>query len=541
MARMTGGQALVRSILRQGVDTIFGLPGIQLDFLFNALHDEGNSVRVLNARHEQGTAYMAYGYAQSTGRVGAYAVVPGPGLLNTTAALATAYAGGAPVLCLTGQIASAYIGRGLGMLHEIPDQLAIMRGLTKWAARIDGPADAPAQVNEAFRQLQGGRPRPVGLEMALDIMARETEVDLADPAVPPPPPPVDMDAIESAAKLLGAATKPLIFAGGGVLGAEAELKELAEMLQAPVVSNRMGRGALSARHHLSVTHAAGHRLWADADVVLAVGSRLQQPRMTWGTGGALKVILINIDAAELNRVARPDVGLCADAKAELTALIPAVARQNRARPSREDELTALKAAVDAHLEAALAPQMAYMRALRQALPDEGILVDELTQVGYVARAAFPVYAPRTYIGSGYQGTLGFGFATALGVKVANPDKPVLSISGDGGFMFTAAELATAVQYNIPVIAVVFVDGAYGNVQRMQRELHGGRVIATDLTNPSFVALAESFGATGMHADTPATLKAAITQALDTKGPVVIEAPIGQTPDPWRHLIFGRVR
>ena len=541
MARMTGGRALVKSIMAHGVDTVFGLPGVQMDHFFNALHDEGNAIRVIQTRHEQGAAYMAFGYAAATGKVGTFAVVPGPGLLNTTAALSTAYGCNTPVLALTGQIPSAYIGRGLGMLHEIPDQLALIRGLTKWAERIEHPAHVPGLVAEAFKQMRTGRQRPVELEMALDIMATETEVGAPSPDAPAPLTPVDGDLIEKAAKLLGEAERPLIFVGGGVFGAEAELLETAEMLQAPVVSHRMGRGAIDDRHYLSQNQPAGHRLWATADVVLAVGTRLQHQRMSWGTDADLKIVHIDIDPAELKRISTPAVGIAADAKTALAALAAALAKHNRARPSREEELSALKTEMLALFEDKLAPQMAWLTALRRGLPENGLLVDEFTQVGYMARAAFPVHEPRTLLSSGYQGTLGYGYAAALGAKVARPDRPVLSVNGDGGFMFNVQELATAVQHGIGVVSVVFDDGAYGNVQRMQEEMHGGRVIATDLRNPDFAAMAESFGAAGRRAETPAELEAALREAVAADAPCVIHVPVARMPDPWSILMPRRAR
>lgn len=540
MTRMTGGQALVKSILAHDVDTIFALPGVQIDHLFNAMHDEGNKLRLIHSRHEQGAAYMANGYAQSTGRVGVYAVVPGPGLLNTYAALATAYGCNAPVLAVSGQIPSYAIGRGMGMLHEVPDQLAMTRGITKWAERIDHPAETPDRVAEAFKQLATGRPRPVELEMALDVMAQKAEVALLDPVRSYPVPEPDPELIERAAEMLAHADNPLIVVGGGVFGAEAELKELAEMLQAPVCAHRMGRGALDDRHYLAQTLPGSFRLWPEADVVLGIGSRMQNQLQSWDTT-AKKIIRIDIDPVEIGRFGRPAVGIVADAKATLGALIPALARANRLRDSREDELTKLKAGLAAEWRTKFAPQMGYLEVLREALPEDGFLVDELTQVGYVGRAAFPVYRPRSYVGTGYQGTLGAGFATALGVKVANPDAPVLSINGDGGFMYNVQELSTAVQQGLDVVSVVFADGAFGNVQRMQRELHDGRVLGTDLKNPDFVALAESFGAAGFHAETPDELGSALGRAFEQKGPSVIEVEVGPMPDPWSTLIPRRPR
>jgi len=541
MARMTGGQALVKSLIGNGVETLFALPGVQLDHMFNALHDEGNAIRVINTRHEQGAAYMALGYALATGDVGAYAVVPGPGVLNTTAALATAYGVHARVLCVTGQVPSAHIGRGLGMLHEIPDQLGVLRGLTKWAGRIEHPVEAPDKVDEAFRHLRNGAPRPAGLEMAMDLMADAAEVRLKPPAEAEPPVPADPELIAKAAELLAGAAQPAIFVGSGVFGAEAELRALAELLQAPVVSNRTGHGALSARHPLALTQLGGMRLWARADVVLAVGTRLQPQRMNWGTDEKLKIIHVTIDGAELKRVSTPAVGIAADAKVALAALLEALAGKLKKPASREAEIAAIRQDVKETLESRLGPQMEWIGVLRRALDDDGIFVEELTQVGYVARMGFPVYEPRTYIASGYQGTLGFGYATALGVKVARPEKQVLSISGDGGFMYNVQELSTAVKHNIPVVAVVFCDGAYGNVQRMQKELHGGRVIATDLQNPDFVRLAESFGAAGYRAASPAALSDVLGDAFRQNRPALVEVPVGAMPDPWSLAVPPRIR
>ena len=251
MTRMTGGRALVEMLRRHGVDTIFALPGVQNDALFVAFYDAGEALRVIHTRHEQGAAYMAYGYARASGKVGAYAVVPGPGLLNTTAALATAYATNAPVLCISGQIPSDLIGRGFGLLHEIPDQLGILQTLTKWAARIDHPTQTGKLVNEAFRQLRDGRPRPVALEMPLDVMALETEVALPDAGEPPAPTMPDPELIDKAAALLADAKKPLLFVGGGAVAAAEEVLAIAEMLQAPVVSYTGGKGIVSDRHYLA--------------------------------------------------------------------------------------------------------------------------------------------------------------------------------------------------------------------------------------------------------------------------------------------------
>ena len=539
MTRMTGGRALVEMLGRHGVDTLFALPGVQNDALFVALYNAGDKIRVIHPRHEQAAAYLAYGYARASGKVGAYAVVPGPGLLNTTAALATAYSTNTPVLCISGQIPSNLIGRGFGLLHEIPDQLSILKGLTKWAARINHPTEAGKLVNEAFAQLGDGRPRPVALEMPLDIMALETEVELPAIGAASPAPLPDPELIGEAAKLLAGAKQPMIYVGSGAAAAGAEVLALAERLQAPVTTYTGGKGVVSDRHYLAQNLLAGHDLWRTTDVVLAVGTRFNQPQTRWGLDGDIKVIRIDLDPVEITRIARPAIGIVADARDALAALLAALPAGEAG--SRRAELDALKGKTMARLEETLGPQCEYLAAIRAELPDDGIYVEDLTQVGYVGRLAFPVYAPHTYIHSGYQGTLGFSYATALGAKVARPDLPVVSISGDGGFMYNVQELATAALHGIDAIAIVFADGAYGNVRRMQKNDYGNKLIATDLLNPNFPKMADSYGIAGVRAMSPDALRRELAAAIKRRGPSLIEVPVGEMPDPWPTLIMPRVR
>jgi acetolactate synthase-1/2/3 large subunit len=538
---MTGGRALVEMLTRHGVDTLFALPGVQNDALFVALYDSGETIRVIHPRHEQAAAYMAFGYARASGRPGAFAVVPGPGLLNTTAALSTAYATNAPVLCISGQIPSDLIGRGFGLLHEIPDQLAILKGLTKWAARIGHPTETGKLVNEAFRQLADGRPRPVALEMPLDVMALAGEVDLPPAGAPPAPPAPDPELIDKAADLLAAARQPLICVGSGAMEAGAEILALAERLQAPVVTSTGGKGVVSDRHYLAQNMLGGHELWKTADVALAIGTRFNQPLTRWGLDADIKIIRIDLDPVEITRVSKPAIALVADAKEGAAALVRALDGRGGKVESRRDGLEAVKAKTLAHLRERLGPQCEYLDAIRAELPDDGVYVEDLTQVGYVGRLAFPVYKPRTYIHSGYQGTLGFSYATALGAKVARPDVPVVSVSGDGGFMYNVQELSTAALHGIGAVAIVFADGAYGNVRRMQKNDYGNRLIATDLLNPNFPKMAESYGIAGVRALSPAELRRELAAALKRRGPSLIEVPVGEMPDPWPILMTGRVR
>lgn len=537
--RMSTAEATIEAMISNGIDTLYCLPGVQNDHFFDALHGAQDRIRPIHTRHEQATAYMALGAAMATGKPQAYSVVPGPGFLNTTAALSTAYACNAPVLAVVGQIASATIGQNLGQLHEIPDQLAIMRGLTKWADRIASPADAPVKMAEAFRKMRSGRPRPVAVECAIDVWGRRADVVMPT-ATAGDVTPVDTDATAAAAKLLGAAKRPLIFVGSGALEASAEVTALAEMLQAPVVSQKMGRGILDSRNPLSVSTVEAHALWGAADVVLAVGTRLLTPLQSWGLDADLKIIRIDADPDELERLAKPAIGIVGDAAPVLRAILADLPRHNTKRPSRTAEMAEVHARGNAAI-AFLQPQLSYLAAIRDELPQDGIFVDELTQLGYAARVSFPTYAPRTYISPGYQGTLGWGLATALGVKVAHPDRQVVSVTGDGGFMFNVQELATAVQHRIPIVIVLVNDGAYGNVRRIQATSYGNRLIASDLQNPDFMKLADAFGVQGLRAKTPEQLRKALRKGFASDLATLIEVPAGPMPDPFGLLRQGRAR
>jgi acetolactate synthase-1/2/3 large subunit len=539
MPEMTGGQALVASLRAHGVDTIFALPGVQLDNLFDALYDVQDDIRIIHVRHEQTTAYMAFGYAEVTGKVGVCLVVPGPGLLNAAGALSTAYARNAPVLCIAGQIQSDMIDKGIGLLHEIPDQLGMIRHITKWAARIDRPEDAPALVAEAFQHLRSGRVRPVELEMAPDIMGLKADVALPEPNGVGHKPELDPDAIDRAARLLGEAHYPVIVAGGGARWAGEGLRHLADTLQAPVVMTQNGRGALTDKHPLALTTIGGHRIWAKADVVLAVGTRLERQATDWGIDG-LKIVQLNVDADEVGRLYQPEVALVGDAVDGLARLAERVERYASKRESRAEEIAALRSEVAELLWERAQPQASIAEVIRQELPEDGIFVGDITQMGAYADIAFPVYSPETYVGAGYQGTLGYGYATALGAQVGQPERKVISVNGDGGFLYTQPELATATQHGIPVVAVVFNDGAYGNVKAIQRARYGGREIASTLQNPDFVKLADAFGIEGRRAETPEQLRVALRAGFAANDPMLIDYPTAPMPM-VRQLTRGKVR
>lgn len=540
MPLKTGGEAIVEALIAHGVDTLFGLPGVQNDWIYNALFDNRDKIHVIHTRHEEGAAYMAFGAAAATGQPAVFSVVPGPGLLNAGAALSSAYAVNAKVFCLAGQIHSSRIGKGMGDLHEIPHQSEVLRGLTKWSELVLHPADAGRKVAQAFFEMNSGRPRPVALEIPPDVLKLQTEVPAAPAPLQPVAPAVDAGVIEAAGEILGGAERPMIFVGSGALGVSAEVTQLAEMLQAPVMAYRTGNGVLDSRNPLSLKSPEAHTYYRTTDVVIAIGSNMRLPLQRWGSDENMKVIRLDVDRAAIDCIQSPDLAIVARAEDALPPLLDAVARHNRARESRTEQMLELRAE-GAKQMAFLEPQNTYSRILREELGEDGIAVMGMTQVAYAARINFPVYKPRTSISSGYQGTLGYAFPTGLGVKVARPDVPVISISGDGGFMYCAGELAAAVQHRIPLVALVFNNDAYGNVRMMQIRDYDERVIASDLVNPDFVKLGEAFGANAFRADTEKQLREAMRYGFKSDLPTIIDVPMGDTPSFDSIRDQGRIR
>jgi acetolactate synthase I/II/III large subunit len=530
----TVGQAVVRSLAAHGVDTVFGIPGAHMYDFNDALHGMRHAIRFIHTRHEQGAGYMAYGYAKSSGRIGTFTVVPGPGVLNAGAALCTALAAVAPVLCITGNMMSHLIGQGRGQLHELPDQLATLRGITKGAERINQHADVRPVMSGTISRMLSGRQGPVAVEAPWDVFGKRGPVQEPTIGRPAPNPVADPDAVKAAIKLIKGAKNPLIMVGGGAVDASSAVRALAERLQAPVTAHRSGKGIVAGDDPLALDLVAAYDYWKNCDLLIGVGSRLELQFMRWRwQPKGLKVIRIDIDPMEMVRV-KPDVGIVADAAEGTQALIDAL---DLATPgSRADEFCNLKAKARASYES-VQPQLAYLDAIRAVLPRDGFLVEEISQMGFTGRFGFPVYAPRHYVSCGYQDNLGFGYNTALGVKVAHPDKPVVSISGDGGFLFGLQELATAVHHKINVTAIVFNNGAYGNVLRDQKHAYQGRILGSELTNPDFVKLGESFGIRSYRAETPERLRKALEAALALDAPALIEVPVetGSEASPWPFL------
>ena len=537
----TVAELTVGSLISNGVDTLYCLPGVQLDPFLDVCYDTQDSLRIIHTRHEQGAAYMAVGAQVATGRPQAYCVVPGAGFLNSTSALSTAYAIHSRVLALIGQIPNDTIGKGFGVLHEIPDELGILTRLTKKASTLGRPEDAADTLRSTWRALKSGPPRPVGLEIPVNFWTSDTGFAGELIVTSDPGPAMDEDAIAEAAKLMQSAKSPLIVVGSGALDVSQDVRRLSEALSAPVVAFRNGQGVMSADAPLHITMPVAHAVWPKVDLVIGLGSRLQSQVMAWGADDDLKIIHVTIDPEEIGRIRNPTVGLCADLGDVLPALLSVLEGKEHKRNDWVETVLAEKTRVNATISKKLAAQLAWLKAIRAELPRNGILVDEITQMGYVSRFGFPSYLPRTVVTPGYQATLGYGYATALGAADARRDVPVVNFCGDGGIMFTLNEMATAVLHEIPLTTVVFSDGHFGNVRGLQRDHYQGRFIANDLANPDFVKYAEAFGAQGLRATTPDKLRARLREGMAHAGPTLIDVPVGEFNSPWEFILMPRNR
>ncbi len=528
---------LCRGLIAAGIDALYCLPGVQNDDFYNVLFDFPE-LRPFVTRHEQGAAYMAAGAAQATGRPQAYCTVPGQGVLNAAAGHSTALATACRVFALIGQNRSNLLGQAHGLLHEIPDQLSVLAQISKHAVALRDPAEAPGQIAAALHALVSGHPAPVTLECPLDLWTAPAE---AVPVPEPEHPQVDTDAIERAAALLAGAERPLIMLGGGAHAAAGSIAALVELLGAPVSALRQGKGAYDERKPLSVPGPVAHKLWKTADVVLGIGTRMQTQEMSWGVDDEMALIRINADPGEVNRRGRTTVPIEAMAEHGVPALVRALEGKAKKRRDRTDELAAMKADLARELEGQ--PQIAQLEVLRDEMGEDDVFLDDLTQVAFAARYAFPVARPRGYLSAGYAGTLGWGLPAGLGAQIARPDVHVVNVQGDGGFMYASNELATAVKYDVPLVTVVYNDNAFGNVQRIQEDRFGhNRRIASALTNPDIVKYTESFGAMGLRAETPEDLRSALRQAFRHGGPAVIEVPVPERyPSPWPWIQLPHVR
>ena len=536
---MSGGEALVNSLAREGVEIVFGIPGIQIYGIVAALRDEPG-IQFVSTRHEQAATYMAYGYARASGKPGVALVVPGVGIYNAAAGLATAYARSCPILLIAGQIPRGQLGKNLGGVHEVEDQIDIVRPITKWRRQALTPKEIPAAVSDAFQQMRTGRPYPTYIECPPDALVERDEVELRDPASGSRIMP-SRERLQEAASAISQSRLPLIVAGGGVAlsGAEQALLELVEASNIPVVTSGGGKGAIPDNHPLcygSCVSPGGERhemnqlldVMKTADVVIGIGTRFSLGNPA---GESSTLVNINIDDFDLTRIQDNTIPLHGDAKATINSLLPLLIEAGcRDRPSPAQAVSAARRLISYYDIRSKEPQYPILEAIRRGTPEDAYTVWDVTQFGFYARTHWQVNHPNTYIDSGYSFNLGFAFPAALGAKIAKPDRPVVCFAGDGSFMFNSSELSTAVKYGINVTTVIFRDDRYGNVARDLDDFFDG-AYGTDLANPDFVKFAESFGAIGMRADDPMDLETLIPAALEQQAPVVIDIPIGHIPLP----------
>jgi acetolactate synthase-1/2/3 large subunit len=533
MAKLSGGEALIKSLVREGVEVVFGLPGVQMYGIVAALRDEP-SIKFVVTRNETATTYMADGYARTTGKPGVAMVVPGPGIYNAGGGLSTAFSRSSPVVLIAGQIPRETIGKNFGGLHEVNDQKEITNPVTKWQKQVLRPNEVPEGIHEAFRQAQSDRPSPVHFELPPETMVEREEVELLEPAkierkVP------SSSVIEQAAKEIAAARKPVIYAGGGIArsDAEAELVAFAEAHQIAVLTSAGGKGTMSERHELALGGSLGPTgqlkdYIEDADLVIGIGTRFSMRNQA---AGRARLIHVDADPEMIGHVHQNSLGVVGDVKATLPLLNAAISAAGGGKwDSPAPQVARIQEALTNSDEELNQPQEDYIRALQEGAPDDAIMIFGMTQLGYYSRPRWITENPKSYIDSGYSGNLGFAFPTALGAKVGNPDKPVICVSGDGGFMYNSSEISTAVKYGINLVTVIYNDGHYGNVARDMDDDFGG-TYETDFVNPDFVKLAEAYGAVGLRAKDPYDVKNVIPKALAMNKPVFIDVPVNRVPRP----------
>ncbi|MEZ0076072.1 5-guanidino-2-oxopentanoate decarboxylase [Planotetraspora sp. GP83] len=526
MNAVTGGEALVRALAAHGVDTVFGIPGTHNLPIYRHLPAYG--LRHVGMRHEQGAGYAADGYARLTGRPGVCLVTSGPATLNAAAAIGQAYSDSVPVLLLSPGMPLRNPGRGRGLLHETKDQRAAMDAIAAYSHRVTSVAEIPVAVAQAFAAMTSGRPRPVHIEVPLDVLE---ELDAAPPVGPfgiavPAPRDADLDA---AARRLAAARRPVILAGGGARGASRELRAVAERLGAPVVTTANGKGVLWDNHPLALGAGLHLRAVADlveqADAVLVVGSELA-PSDLWNGPLPLegRLLRIDVDPAQIVTNAVPDVAIAGDAALALRGLFDRLGPRDDARDWgewRERKRAESRAEGRDWLE--------IVDALASALPRDGVVAADSAMVCYYgALANLPAYRPGAFLYPTGYGTLGYGLPAAVGAKIGSPDTPVVALLGDGGVMFTVAELAAAASLGLPLPVVVVDNGGYGEI-RDEMAGRGDPVQAVELPSPDFAALAEALGCRGVRASA-GKLADAVTDAFVADRPTLIHVQLLNRPD-----------
>lgn len=530
----TGGEAAVAALEAAGVEVVFGIPGVHTLGLYDAL--QNSNIRHILARHEQGAGFMADGYARATGKPGVAIIITGPGITNVATPVGEAYADSSPVVIISSQIERPYRNAMRGNLHDIRDQSGLMRILAKKSVSVDSYDQIATEVFNAIREASSGRPRPVHVEIPLDLLAEKGRAGQpAQHSTYRPAPSIEQ--VEQAANMLAGAKKPVIYLGGGAINAGPAVTEIAELLGAPVISSIMGKGIVSEDHPYSLGHAWNpwgrsnpvDELLNAADVMLVIGSKLgAQETNFWKMPVPDTLIRVDIDPVEVaSNYGPPTLGIIADAGSTADALLE-VLRQRQASPNpgtSVDEVQALREKMRAGGSVADL-FLGHIDALRAAIPRDGIIVQDMTMMSYRMNDRYPAYAPRTYLFPSTYGTLGFSVPAAIGAKIGRPETPVVAVAGDGGFQFTMQEVATAVQFNVSLPIVIFNDSTYTAVKDAMHWSFGeDRTMAVDLVNPDYVKLADAYGIPGVRVDQPSDLAAAVTKAFEANGPSIIDVTI----------------
>jgi thiamine pyrophosphate-dependent acetolactate synthase large subunit-like protein len=536
----TGAQLLVETLKAHGVDTIFGIPGIHNLAIYDALVDE-RAIRVVTTRDERGAGHMADGYARATGRPGVCLTVPGPGVTNALTAIGEAYADSSPVLLLASQLPSTTVVLDREDFHQLRDVEAVLRSVTQWGVRPARAEEIGRAVDEAFRRFEIGRPRPCSVDLPMDLLGAKVDAavlahqsDRSRCAVDPLP----LADVRRAAEALMAASRPLLLVGGGAWRAAESLRELVDLLSIPVVMTSSGKGVVPEDHPLSLgdgwmVHQLGREALEQADSILAIGVRFGPLTTSWWTRQISgRVIHVDIDPTEIGKHTPVSIGIVGDATQAAEALVAQFRDRDVGARRPWLDVVAVREGRRAAIRARAPEAVATLEGLRRVLPDESLLFNDINGIACWGAGAFTCRRPRTFHYPIGFGCLGFALPAAIGAKLARPDVPVVALCGDGSFLFSGHELATAVQERVSVVVVVFNDDAYGTIKADQSYRYPGRSLGGDLRSPDFVRYAEAFGARGCRVDSVQKVPGAVASALEHDGPTLIEAPCPQALPPW---------
>ncbi len=537
MAVMTGGQAVVESLKRQGVDTVFGIISVHTLDLYDALFDHQDSLRFIGARNELGCGFMADGYARATGNPGVLFTSTGPGAADSVGAIGEAYFSSSPVLEITTNVELDFLGQGRLTTHETKDQPGMLRSVTDWTATISEVESIPDHLVEIFQRFQSRRPRPIALEIPTDLLGRQAEVEALGPRDPEVPQ-GDPGMVELGLQTLLKAKRPVIFAGEEAQssGATEELVRLAEMLGAPVVTGDGAKGTFPEDHPLSLGQALGKRIWGEnpllewlgtCDAAVVLGSALTF-RTTKGVGLKLPDTIIHVllDGDSIGKNYTAAVPIEANSRAVLRQWLTAIGgRDVYLGNDFRTEIESVRAQVYGNLKEQWEAELYAFESIRAVTPRDTIFTFDPTIAASRASRCLPIYSPRTFMHPHGWAGLGFAFPAALGAKAGKPDRPVVCVTGDGGFQYNFQELATAAQYGIPTVVLMFNDSAWGVLKKYQQDRYDGRFMATDLVNPDFVKLFDSYGFDGTRVTTVKELTSALETALAEGDTRLIEVQI----------------